>query len=118
MSRLSTKTGYSDFNFLTHSKPWTPSSNSQARANKVSRNRRKDLSQSQMCRKLHSDLQEYAIRVIEAQGEEKIGTKLTLMVSQLKQSLQFQTLAIKFWMLIINLQYHDVKKLSRNISDR
>ena len=40
------------------------------------------------------------------------------MISSLKQSQQFQTLAIKFWILIVNLQYHDVKKLTQNFDDR
>ena len=59
------------------------------------------------------------MQLIEARGDRKpIATKIKLTISTLKQSLQFQALAIKFWILIINLQYHDVKKLSQSFTDR
>ena len=59
------------------------------------------------------------MHLIEARGDRRpIATKIKLTISSLKQSLQFQALAIKFWILIINLQYHDVKKLSQSFADR
>ena len=59
------------------------------------------------------------MQLIEARGDRTpIATKIKLTISSLKQSQQFQALAIKFWILIINLQYHDVKKLSQNFADR
>ena len=76
------------------------------------------LSDTQLCRKLHSDLQDYAMQFIESKSGNKIATKIKLAVSHLKQSQQFQSLAIKFWIIIINLQYDDVKRLTMNFSDR
>ena len=75
-------------------------------------------SQSQLCRKLHQDLQENAIQEIEERENEKIAHKIKFTISQLKHSPNFQSLAIKFWILIVNLQYYDVKKLTQNFQDR
>lgn len=58
------------------------------------------------------------MQFIESKSGNKIATKIKLAVSHLKQSQQFQSLAIKLWIIIINLQYDDVKRLTMNFSDR
>ena len=55
---------------------------------------------------------------MEERGNERLLAKMKMSITSLKQSQPFQSVAIKFWILIVNLQYYDVKKLTQNYLDR
>ena len=78
----------SEFGFLTQKKYKRVGSSTKARgrAPLSSKNQNTELSQSQVCRKLHSDLQEYAIELLEERLETKVATKMKLHISSIKQS--------------------------------
>ena len=76
----------------------------------------------------NEQLRQYALRrfggsygkrdVRQVKGRGAVAMKMQLKISEMQRSELVQAVAVKFWTLIVNLQYEDVRRLSYSREER